>query len=204
MSCKTRYVWDKIRASKTCAPDLKKKNCRTFPWQKHCTQEGRQVNYVRHDKINETDDRNDHQPLAQSQNYWKTVNWSWRQQVFQNYSAACKIASSGKHSGSVRTIQFLSSNHFGENHPKSLDRALQKRLPGKKYSLKKRLSEIKFHDRETTFQQRNKYASVNYHSLLYKIKCRPTLSSLKEIIKGRCHFIQNKQHLKELFRTGIL
>ena len=124
--------------------------------------------------------------------------------MFQNYSAACKIASSGKHSGSVRTIKFLSSNHFGENHPKSLDRAWQKRLPGKKYTLKKRLSEIKFHDRETTFQQRNKYASVNYHSLLYKIKCRRTLSSLKEIIKGRCHFIQNKQHLKELFKTGIL
>ena len=126
MSCKTRYVWDKIRASKTCAPDLKK-TCRIVPWQKHCTQEGWQVNYVRHDKINKTDDRNDHQPLAQSQNYGKTVNWSLRQQVFQNYSAACKIASSGKHSGSVRTIQFLSSNHFGENHPKSLDRAWRKK-----------------------------------------------------------------------------
>ena len=124
--------------------------------------------------------------------------------MFQNYSASCKIASSGKHSGSVRTIQFLSSNHFGENHPKSLDRAWQKRLPGKKYSLKKRLSEIIFDDREITFQQRNKYTSVNYYFLLYTIKYRPTLSSLKEILKGRWHFIQNKQHLKEFFRSGVM
>lgn len=80
----------------------------------------------------------------------------------------------------------------------------EKRLPGKMYSLKKRLSEIIFDDRETTFQQRNKYTSVNYYFLLYKIKYRPTLSSLKEIIKGRCHFIQNKQHLKEFFRSGVM
>lgn len=31
MSCKTRYVWDIIRASKTCAPDLKKKNLQNCP-----------------------------------------------------------------------------------------------------------------------------------------------------------------------------
>lgn len=113
--------------------------------------------------------------------------------------SACKIASSGQYSGSVRTIKFLSSKHFWENHPKSLDRAWQKWLPGKKYSLKKRLSEIKFDDRETAFQQRNKYASVNYYFLLYKIKYRPTLSSQKEILKGRWHFRQYKQHLKKIY-----
>lgn len=90
-----------------CPRPKKKKTCRTVPWQKHCTQEGWQVNYVRHDNINETDDRKDHQPLAQSQNYWKTVNWSLRQQCFRTIQ---QLVKSLLQESTVALLELLSSS----------------------------------------------------------------------------------------------
>ena len=60
--------------------------------------------------------------------------------------------------------------------------------------LRKYLSEVKFADRKTTLQQRNKSAGKKL--LPFVTQYHPALPSLKRILMGKWHPIQNQQRLK--------
>ena len=68
--------------------------------------------------------------------------------------------------------------------------------------LRKNLSEVKFADRKTALQQRNK---TTYKKLLpFVTQYHPALSSLKKILMWKWHLIQNQQRLREMFKEPPL
>ena len=64
--------------------------------------------------------------------------------------------------------------------------------------LRKYLSEVKFADRKTALQQRNK--SARKKLLPFVTQYHPALPSLKRILMGKWHLIQNQQRLREIFK----
>ena len=68
--------------------------------------------------------------------------------------------------------------------------------------LRKYLSEVKFADRKTALQQRNK--SARKKLLPFVTQYHPALPSLKKILMGKWHLIQNQQRLREIFKEPPL
>ena len=68
--------------------------------------------------------------------------------------------------------------------------------------LRKYLSEVKFADRRTDLQQRNK--SARKKILPFVTQYRPALPCLKRILMGKRHLIQNQQRLRETFKEPPL
>ena len=68
--------------------------------------------------------------------------------------------------------------------------------------LRKYLSEVKFADRKTALQQRNK--SARKKLLPFVTQYHPALPSLKKILMGKWHLIQNQQWLREIFKERPL
>ena len=64
--------------------------------------------------------------------------------------------------------------------------------------LRKYLSEVKFADRKTALQQRNK--SARKKLLPFVTQYHLALPSLKRILMGKWHLIQNQQRLREIFK----
>ena len=64
--------------------------------------------------------------------------------------------------------------------------------------LRKYLSEVKFADRKTALQQRNK--SARKKLLPFVTQYHPALPSLNKILMGKWHLIQNQQRLREIFK----
>ena len=64
--------------------------------------------------------------------------------------------------------------------------------------LRKYLSEVKVADRKTALQQRNK--SARKQLLPFVRQYHPALPSLKRILMGKWHRIQNQQRLREIFK----
>ena len=68
--------------------------------------------------------------------------------------------------------------------------------------LRKYLSEVKFADRKTALQQRNK--SARKKNLPFVTQYHLALPSLKKILMGKWHVIQNQQRLREVFKEPLL
>ena len=68
--------------------------------------------------------------------------------------------------------------------------------------LRKYLSEVKFADRKTALQQRNK--SARKKLLPFVTQYHPALPSLKKILMGKWHLIKNQQRLREIFKEPPL
>ena len=68
--------------------------------------------------------------------------------------------------------------------------------------LRKYLSEVKFADRKTVLQQRNK--SARKILLPFVTQDHPALPNLKKILMGKWHLIQNQQRLREIFKEPPL
>ena len=68
--------------------------------------------------------------------------------------------------------------------------------------LRKYLSEVKFADRKTALQQRNK--SARKKLLPFVTQYHLALPSLKRILMGKWHLIQNQQRLREIFKEPPL
>ena len=68
--------------------------------------------------------------------------------------------------------------------------------------LRKYLSEVKFANRKTALQQRNKSACKKL--LPFVTQYHPALPSLKRILMGKWHLIQNQQRLREIFKEPPL
>ena len=68
--------------------------------------------------------------------------------------------------------------------------------------LRKYLSEVKFADRKTALQQRNK--SARKKLLPFVTQYHPALPSLKRILMRKWHLIQNQQRLREIFKEPPL
>ena len=67
--------------------------------------------------------------------------------------------------------------------------------------LRKYLSEVKFADRKTALQQRNKSARKK---LPFVTQYHPALASLRRILMEKWHLIQNQQRLREIFKEPPL
>ena len=84
-------------------------------------------------------------------------------------------------------------------------RNVQNRLLERGYPaaiLRKYLYEVKFADRKTVLQQRNKSAR---RKLLPSVtQYQPALPSLKRILMGKWHLIQNQLRLREIFKQPPL
>ena len=68
--------------------------------------------------------------------------------------------------------------------------------------LRKYLSEVKFAERKTALQQRNK--SARKKLLPFVTQYHPALPSLKKILMGKWYLIQNQQRLREIFKEPPL
>ena len=68
--------------------------------------------------------------------------------------------------------------------------------------LRKYLSEVKFADRKTVLQQRNK--SARKKLLPFVKQYHPALPSVKRILMGKWHLLQNQQRLREIFKEPPL
>ena len=68
--------------------------------------------------------------------------------------------------------------------------------------LRKYLSEVKFADRKTALQQRNK--SARKKLLPFVTQYHPALPSLKKILMGKWQLKQNQQRLREIFKEPPL
>ena len=87
-----------------------------------------------------------------------------------------------------------------ERHQKFSKPPVRKRLPAA--ILRKYLSEVKFADRKTALQQGNK--SARKKLLPFVPQYHPALPSLKKILMGKWHLIQNQQRLREIFKEPPL
>ena len=85
-------------------------------------------------------------------------------------------------------------------------RNFHNRLLGRGYSAvissQKYLSEVKFGDRKTALQEGNKSASKKL--LPFVTQYHPALPSLKRILMGKWHLIQNQHRLREIFKKPPL
>ena len=82
-------------------------------------------------------------------------------------------------------------------HNRLLERGYSAVISSQKY-----LSEVKFGDRKTALQEGNKSASKKL--LPFVTQYHPALPSLKKILMGKWHLIQNQQRLREIFKEPTL
>ena len=103
-----------------------------------------------------------------------------------------KVSFKGKALRLLRTNS--SQTNFEQNIKNFENRLIERRYPVA-IIVRKHRSEVKFADRKTALQQRNKSARkkpllTQYH---------PALTSLKKVLMGKWHLIQNQQRLREIF-----
>ena len=82
-------------------------------------------------------------------------------------------------------------------HNRLLERGYSAVISSQKY-----LSEVKFGDRKTALQEGNKSASKKL--LPFVTQYHPALPSLKRILMGKWHLIQNQHRLREIFKEPPL
>ena len=100
----------------------------------------------------------------------------------------------------LRLLRTSSCQTNFEQNIKNFETRLIERLYPVAIIVRKYHSEVKFADRKTALQQRNKSARkkpllTQYH---------PALPSLKKILTGKWHLIQNQQQLREIFKESPL
>ena len=96
----------------------------------------------------------------------------------------------------LRLLRTNSSLLTFEDNIKNFKRCLEERgYPAN--TVEKHLAEVKFTDRKRSLEQRNKNAGKKI--LPFVIQYHPTLLSLKRILMGKWHLIQNQPLLREIF-----
>ena len=126
---------------------------------------------------------------------WNQDNSLWRHLVNVFLRTLMRFLPPKK-DNSVRPILLTFERNIRNFHNCLLERGYPAAI------LRKYLSEVKFADRKTALQQRNK--SARKKLLPFVTQYHPALPSLKKILMGKWHLIQNQQQLREIFKEPPL